>query len=167
VNDFYKDIKFSQDSKIEEFWSIAYKKAFPALASIVSHNQNGDHQKLGVDRSLIMSNSKQILVDEKIRRIKDCGDIMLEYISNNQKNTLGWVEKDLMCDYIAYGFLPDKIVYLLPVLELKRAWNESKSEWLELYGTRYAKNFGYDTLNCPVPTTVLYDKINDMFRIEF
>ena len=121
------------------------------MTAIISHRQDGWHQRVGVDRSIILANSKQILVDEKARRIKNTGDIMLEYISNDRANTPGWVEKSLKCDYIAYAFMPSGIAFLLPVNQLQTAWFKNKISWLHKYKTRVAINDSYKTLNCPVP----------------
>ena len=92
---------------------------------------------------------------------------MLEYVSNDQKNTPGWVEKDLFADYICYAFIPSGKAYLLPVIQLQAAWLKNKTEWLEKYGTKSADNKFYHTLNCPVPTDVLFSQIGSMLRITF
>ena len=137
------------------------------MTAIISHRQDGWHQRAGVDRSVILANSKQILVDEKARRIKNTGDIMLEYVSNDRTNAPGWVEKSLKCDYIAYAFMPSGIAFLLPVNQLQTAWLKNKLIWLQKYRTRAAINNSCKTLNCPVPINELYSAIGQCLRINF
>jgi len=167
MNDFKKDLEYSHSCEDDPCWLEIYKKAFPTMTNIISHRQDGWHQRDGVDRSIILANSKQILIDEKARRIKNTGDIMLEYISNDKNNSPGWAEKSLRCDYIAYAFMPSGIAYLLPVLQLQHAWQKNKDLWLSKYKTRAAINKSYKTLNCPVPTNELYKEIGQCLRIDF
>jgi hypothetical protein len=164
MNDFKKDLEYSHDCEAMEMWESAYRHFFPTMASSVTHGQDGEHQRAGVDRSIILANSKQILIDEKARRIHDTGDIMVEYVSNDRMETLGWAEKPLRCDYIAYAFVPSKKVYLLPFTQLQNAWHRNKDEWLKKYRTKRAPNKNYNTLNCPVPTSVLFSKMGGCLR---
>ena len=76
---------------------------------------------------------------------------MLEYISNDKTGSLGWVEKSLKCDYIAYAFMPSGIAFLLPVNQLQTAWLKNKIVWLQKYRTRSAINYSYKT-----PLTALF-----------
>ena len=34
---------------------------------MVDHRDDGEHQRAGIDRSVILANSKQLLIDEKVR----------------------------------------------------------------------------------------------------
>jgi len=167
MNCFAEDLKYSHDCEVADCWREIYENAFPCMVAMIDHREDGWHQRSGVDRSVLMCNSKQILVDEKSRRIKDTGDIMLEYVSNDNRGTPGWVEKSLMADYIAYAFMPSGTAYLLPVLQLQSAWAKNKDAWVAAYGTRAAKNESYLTLNCPVPTNVLFPAIGSALRVEF
>lgn len=167
MNDFKKDLEYSHLCEDAPCWLEIYKKAFPTMIEIISHRQDGWHQRAGVDRSVILANSKQILIDEKARRIKDTGDIMIEYVSNDKNNSPGWAEKSLKCDYIAYAFMPSGVAHLFPVIQLQSAWFKNKLNWLEKYKTRAAVNETYKTLNCPVPTNELYRAIGQCLRITF
>jgi hypothetical protein len=166
MNDFKKDLEYSHKCEVMELWEKAYRHFFPTMASTIVHGQDGEHQRAGVDRSVILKNSKQVLVDEKARRIKDTGDIMVEYMSNDRMETPGWVEKPLRCDYVAYAFIPSRKVYLLPFVQLQNAWMRHKEVWLKKYGTKGAQNKGYKTLNCPVPTDVLFSKMGGCLRFS-
>lgn len=167
MNNFAEDLKFSHKCEDDPCWRSIYEQAFPTMVAMISHRENGDHQKAGIDRSVILANSKQIMIDEKARRRFDTGDIMLEFISNDQRGDKGWVEKSLLCDYIAYAFIPSGICYLMPVPQLQAAWIKHKVEWLAAYGTMKAKNATYYTHNCPVKTGVLFSSIGQMLRIHF
>lgn len=167
MNNFDDDIGFSRVCEQAKCWEQIYRKAFPTFQTMVCHRQDGDHQRNGIDRSIILRNSKQLLVDEKARRRFDTGDIMLEYVSNNKTGALGWAEKDLLADYVAYAFIPSGKAYLLPVQQMQAAWIQHKSEWLVRFGIQPARNPGYSTLNCPVKTGVLFDAIRNMLFVEF
>jgi hypothetical protein len=167
MNDFAKDLEYSHACEDEVCWRQIYQAAFPTMLAMPNHREDGQHQRNGIDRSIILSNSKQLLIDEKARRIKDTGDIMLEYISNDRTNTPGWVEKSILADYIAYAFIPSGTAYLFPVVQLQGAWAKKRDEWIARYGTRKAQNAGYWTHNCPVPTNALFQSIGQMLRVNF
>jgi len=167
MNDFIDDLAYSHACEDAACWAQIYRMAFPTMMAMHSHKADGDHQRNGIDRSVILDNGKQILIDEKARRRHDTGDIMLEYVSNNVRGTPGWVEKRLMCDYIAYAFIPSGTAYLFPVVQLQAAWSKNKESWLASFGTRAAKNNGYETFNCPVTTNLLFKEIGQMLRIHF
>jgi len=166
INDFNEDLKFSHSAEDLPIWEIIYNKAFPDNLGFVNMRDNGQTQHLGIDRTLILASGKAIYIDEKVRR-KDYGDILIEYMSNDQKNTKGWAEKPLFCDYIAYAILPRNVCFLLPVPQLQKAWIENKPDWLLKYGTRSADNKYYKTLNCPIPIDILFKAIGQTLRIKF
>jgi hypothetical protein len=172
MNDFQECLDKSHATEDLPLWRDIYEQAFPGVASIVSHRKDGYWQRAGVDRSVILETSKQILIDEKARgRNKRTGvvykDIALEYISNDRTESPGWVCKPLMCDYIAYAILPHGICYLLPVLQLQLAWLKNKNVWLEEHKPKYAQNKTYKTWFCPVPHEVLYPAIGGGLRVSF
>ena len=70
MNDFKKDLNIAIHAKMTPCWLEIYQKAFPTMTDIISHRQDGWHQRAGVDRSVILANSKQILVDEKGKKNK-------------------------------------------------------------------------------------------------
>jgi hypothetical protein len=166
MNDFNNDLKYSHESEDNPIWRIIYNKAFPDNKSITNNREDSQTQRLGIDRTIILSSGKAIYIDEKVRR-KDYGDILLEYISNDKYKTLGWVEKKLFCDYIAYAILDIKICYLLPVPQLQKAWMDNKETWLKIYGSKVAPNKSYNTLNCAIPKEILYKEIGKTLRINF
>lgn len=158
-------------------WEEAYRAAFPGFQAAISHRDDGPHQRAGIDRSVVLSNSKRITIDEKVRgRNKITGrvyeDISLEYWSvfyapGDKRNQHGWVCKPLLCDYIAYAIAPLGICYLLPVLQLRRAWQGNRTDWVGRYKRVVSQNPGYQTISVAVPADVVMRAIADSHRIEF
>jgi len=166
MNDFNECLKYSHQAEDLPIWKEIYSKAFPTMVTMINHRQDGDHQRQGIDRSVILSNSKQILIDEKVRR-RNYKDIALEYISNDQRNTPGWVCKPLLSDYIAYAIPVAGQCYLLPVLQLQLAWTKHKADWMDKYKHCPAENPGYKTWSLAVPVPVLFAAIGAGLRITF
>lgn len=151
INDFDKCYQFAEDGKCEPFWNDVYKKAFPNMTNHMRGQQKKCRsQEVGVDRIIYLENGKTVTVDEKIRS-EVYNDILLEYISNDTKNTPGWMEKDLTIDYLAYAFLPILTAYLFDWRMLKRAWNFHKEKWKNKYFNPKAPNNGYITISVAVP----------------
>lgn len=165
-HDFSDSLAASHKASDLPIWKQIYERAFPNFLAMVDHRDDGEHQRAGIDRSVILANSKQILIDEKIR-YKDYGDILLEYVSVDRTNAPGWVCKPQRADYIAYAVEPLGICYMLPVIQLQLAWQKNGDQWLATYGTRKAPNKGYNTLNCPVPVFVLFPAIGSALRVSF
>ena len=154
------------------FWEPVYRDAFPTMEAMVDHRGDGEHQRAGIDRSIILANSKQILIDEKVR-FKDYGDILLEYWSNAERKVPGWVCKPLRADFIAYAIAPAGKCYLLPVLQLQRAWEIHGDEWKRKYKPRKALNENgngngrYTTICLAISVGTLFSAIGNCLRIYF
>lgn len=166
VHDFHESLAASHKASDLPIWEEIYSTAFPGYLTCVDHREDGEHQRAGIDRSVILENSKQILIDEKIR-YEDYGDIALEYLSNDVRGTPGWVCKPLRADYICYAINPTQIAYLLPVLQLQQAWSDNGMYWRQAYGERSANNGTYRTWFCPVPVNALFPAIGKALRIPF
>lgn len=170
IHNFDDSLQVSHDAADSPLWEEIYRKAFPDFLIMADHRNDGYWQRLGIDRSITLNSSKQILVDEKVRR-KDYGDILLEYMSSEEAQTPGWVCKPLLADYIAYCIIPARIVYMLPVIQLQMAWLANGEQWKYVYGKCEAKNntrgITWTTLNCPVPVDVLFSAIGSMLRIKY
>lgn len=166
VHDFRRSLTFSHNCSDLSCWAEIYEKAFPTVRAIIDHREDGQHQRAGIDRSVVLAGGKQLYIDEKVRE-KDWGDIALEYVSNNRTGALGWVEKHLLADYIAYAFLPSGRAYLFPVPQLQAAWAANRSMWLSKFGTIKAANAGYETLCCCVETNELFKAIGKCLRVSF
>lgn len=151
------------------FWEEVYRKAFPTFAQMFNCRSDGDHQRAGIDRSIVLTNSKQILVDEKVR-FKAYDDIALEYLSDEARGVPGWVVKPLLCDYIAYAIAPKGICHLLPVLQLQQAWRNNKDKWMEYFTIRAENETAgrrWTTLSKPVPLKELFQAIGNCLHVRF
>lgn len=177
AHDFKASLEFSHACEDLPFWREVYEKAFPGFQGMHSHRMDGDHQRAGIDRSVILDNSKRYLVDEKVRgknaktgRIYE--DIALEFWSDRERRQRGWVCKPLLCDYIAYAIAPLGRCYLFPVPALQNAWIVYGDEWQKTYQSREAFNrsgngHSWTTEFCPVPISALFPAIGEMLRVSF
>ncbi len=172
MNDFDEQLEWSRKASDWSGWHDLYQALFPRLSVMVDHPRDGWQQRAGIDRSLILDDSKQFLIDEKARgknRITGVvyEDIALEYLSNDRTGALGWVCKPLSADFIAYAILPLGRAYLLPVPQLQLAWERNGKAWRARHGERSARNRGYNTLFCPVPVPVLFSAMGATLRHSF
>lgn len=173
VHEFDDSLRRSHAAEDLPFWEECYRNAFGDFAAMVNHRKDGEHQRAGIDRSIILSNAKQYLVDEKVRW-DAYDDIALEYLSNDRSGTPGWVCKPLRADYIAYAVAPKGICYLLPVPQLQQAWRINGDAWksngeIKRPGFKIcrAPNRGYVTLSVAVPVDVLFPAIGAALRVAF
>jgi len=176
THDFNDSLAFSHEASDLAVWDEIYSQAFPGYISAIDHRQDGEHQRAGIDRSIIMPNSKQILIDEKVRGRnkktgKVYGDIALEYLSDQDRNVAGWVCKPLRADYIAYAIAPLGLGYLLPVPQLQQAWAFNQKEWIKNYPEIRAYNEcnsrKWTTVSVGVPVNVLFSEIGKCLRVTF
>jgi hypothetical protein len=155
INDLHQRLAYSEDASVEDFWQEIYRKTFPDLVCAVRCKGNTQSQRMGIDRIIHLSSGKTLQIDEKKRsevwKSKGQQDILLEYISVDTKSELGWIEKDLQIDYIAYAIMPLKRVYFLPWQQLRLAWKENKDRWFEEYKKVTSNNKGYKTLSLAIP----------------
>lgn len=165
-NDFKTDLAYSHSLEEAGWWEQVYRLAFHNYESMASVRQDGWAQRGGIDRIITLSSGKTLAIDEKVRR-KDYGDILIEFWSSYEHKTPGWIEKDLACDYIAYAFEPSKRCYLLPFIDLQRAWRLYKDNWVKDYGTKKADNKTYTTISCPVPIKELQIAVANGLRIDW
>lgn len=165
-HNFSESLKKSHDAENLDIWKEIYEKAFPTMQEMINHRQDGDHQRLGIDRSIILRNSKQILIDEKIR-FKPYDDILLEVWSDYERKKPGWVAKDLLCDYIAYAIKPIGKCYLLPVPQLRMAWKNNGQKWWDNNFKPMANNGSWITASVVVPASELMKEINNALLVNF
>lgn len=160
IHNLHKSLEQSKQYENAPWWEEVYRKAFSDFLSMQSHSHDGWHQRAGIDRTIMLSSSKVLKIDEKVRE-KDWGDFLLEYWSSIEHKNPGWIEKDLDCDYIAYAFAPSKTCYLLPFQQLRATWAKHKDEWINNpdYRETRAKNEGYTTIGVAVPIMVVLKSI--------
>ena len=166
VHDFTESLAASHRASDLPIWEDIYRKSFPDFLAMVDHRQDGEHQRAGIDRSVILENSKQILIDEKIRW-KPYQDIAVEYLSNDRTGAPGWACKPLRADYIAYAIAPLGMCYLLPVIQLQQAWRRKGEIWKASCFIVRAPNRDYTTLSAAVPVHELFSEIGRALRVPF
>jgi hypothetical protein len=172
MHDFAESLAMSHSASDLPLWGEVYRAAFPGFSTMVDHRQDGEHQRAGIDRSVILENSKQILIDEKVRwRNRRTNvvyeDIALEYLSNAERRVPGWVCKPLRADYIAYAIAPLGRCYLLPVMQLQLAWARCGKYWVERYRSVEAKNKTYTTVSVGVPVSEVFAEVGRSLRASF
>jgi hypothetical protein len=164
MNDFARDLEFSYAANAEPFWDAIYRKAFPDMVMHMATQADSQSQRLGIDRVIHLASGRSIYVDEKKRR-GFYSDILLEFISNDRTGARGWMEKDLLIDYLAYAFTDRGIAYIYPWLALRRVWRESGPRWKQQYPLIKAANQGYSTHSVAVPTAVLNEQIRNAIMV--
>ena len=178
MHDFKSSLAFSHNASDWEGWKAIYESFFGEGAHLVDHRQDGDHQRAGIDRSVILPNSRQVLVDEKVRgRNRKTGkvysDIALEFWSDRDRQERGWIAKALRCEFIAYAILPLGVCYLLPFQQLRAAWKMNCKAWVEKYHKRTSDNKDpvtgreWTTVFCPVPQDVVFRAIAECSIAKF
>lgn len=168
ARDFHTDNRYSLASSEEAFWLAVYRKAF---ANLTRQELCTDlaKQRQGIDRILYLANGHVLHVDEK-KRAREYSDILLEYTSALERNTPGWIEKDLAIDYLAYGFMQSKRCYLFPWAMLQRAWLHRGGVWKAKYPRIVARtrigNQAYQTISVAVPIKVLQQAVSTASIID-
>lgn len=165
IHSFRERLAWSEDASCEPFWDAVYRKAFPNLSNHMVCTGNTISQHSGIDRVIHLANGKTLYVDEK-KRDKDYGDILLEYISVDKTGAPGWMEKDLVIDYLAYAIMPTKQCHLFSWPMLRRAWLHYKHDWIAMYPRVEAKNNGYVTISVAVPLSVVRNATRDATIID-
>lgn len=162
---FQVQLAYSERASHETFWNDVYRKAFPNLIAQVPCPGDFASQRQGIDRVLVLSNGRLLKIDEK-KRERVYPDILLEFLSNDRTGAPGWMEKDLVIDYLSYAFMPNRKVYMFDWLFLRRAWLHYRDEWKQRYRTVKALNSGYMTHSVAVPIPVLQTAVRTASIIE-
>ena len=158
VHDFHASLVLSETVADAPWWEEVYRSAFLYFESMERVLGNTPEQHAGIDRIIRLKGDGVVYVDEKVRHT-DYDDVLLELWSSEEHKTLGWAGKPLVCDYIAYVFLPSKRCYLFPFPQLQLAlWNHW-DDWRHKYKTVKSPNRGYTTSSLAVPIAVLQQAI--------
>lgn len=165
-HDFKQSLALSEAYSDASWWLDVYRAAFPRLRSAVPIKQDGWAQRAGIDRKLTLSCGRSITVDEKVRTV-DWPDFLLERWSDEARGSPGWIQKPLLCDFIAYAFIPSATCYLLPTETLQRAWRLHGKEWAARYPEIRAQNRGYVTVSIAVPRAVLLQALSDAMTVRW
>ena len=154
IHNFDERLQWSEAQSDEPFWDAVYRKAFPNLVNHMLGSGDTESQRKGIDRVILLANGKTLYVDEK-KRGKMYDDILLEFLSVDTTGAVGWIEKDLQIDYLAYAFMPNRCVYLFDWQMLRRAWIENGESWKQKYKIIKAQNKNYTTHSVAVPIKTL------------
>lgn len=169
IHNFNESNAKSQDAKLSIFWDNVYREFFGESINISKTIQDRDLQLMGVDRVVTLTNNKNYLIDEKIR-FSEYPDILLEHTSCLEKQTKGWINKDLAIDYIMYAFYNSQKCYVLDYQSLKRTWRYYGNKWISKYPeikARTARTGGfYTTLSVAVPTNILMETLSRSALID-
>ncbi|OQB36864.1 MAG: hypothetical protein BWY09_01778 [Candidatus Hydrogenedentes bacterium ADurb.Bin179] len=162
--------KQSHENEGAGFWVEAYNYFFPNHAAVIRHSQNGDHQRLGIDTTVVMPNSKTYRIDEKLRR-GEWTDILLEEYSDRDRHTLGWIIKPVLCDFFLYAVPAAGKAYLLPCGPLQAAWRANADQWRRTCKRITVDNHDpatgrtWTSINWAVEENVLFPAIGAQFRL--
>ena len=172
MNFFNEDLKFSVDSEGLGFWRDVYAQFFPGNVAVIRHSQDGDHQRLGIDTSVIMANSKVYTVDEKLRRGK-WNDVLLEEFSDHERRVPGWVCKSVLSDFVIYAVPESGKAYLMPCTALQTAWARNADTWrrtckrVEAHNRDPRTGRTWTSLNWAIPENILFPALGQCLRANF
>ena len=173
MHKFEESLAMSRAQADEPWWEDVYRAAFPSFAGMIYVADDGWAQRGGIDRVITLTSGKTLTVDEKSRS-RDWPDIAWEYLSSVEDKKPGWCCKDLACDYIAYAFVPSRTCYLLPALQLRKAFLKHGRKWVQLGRSRQngfqiirAVNDGYTTASVAVPIRESLDAIRDAMIVSW
>jgi hypothetical protein len=173
LNIFSDQLGDSYDVEMNNLLNTFYKKFFQNIKDIIVHDHNfstGDQkvkdkalQKQGIDKTIILENNKKIFIEEKFREYKFWDirfkDILLEYISIDNKDIPGWIYTS-KSDYIVIVFkgleYDESELYIFPFKKIKK-WVFDNPDIFRKYPNIIAPNVGWNTISKPVPLTVIMD----------
>lgn len=159
-NDFYMDLEKSRTH--EEMWKEFYQKRFPGYRELINtQDTKCQLQQDGVDRIVIDSDGTRISIEEKV--LNDVhNEICFEWLSNSLTRKPGWIEQNLLCDYLAYAFAPTKEIYFYEWRALRKVWIEYGEYWKKSLGCKQIESktmsrngYSYLTYSCAVPIYIV------------
>jgi hypothetical protein len=144
----------------------AYKRYFVNMIGIIRNNDKNELGVGGADAVIQLSNGRTVFIDEKIRSSKyESKDILIELDHSN--GVVGWANKNLSVDYIAYCWLSDRKVLMLEYPLFKRLWKNHGKGLIEngednKNGCRIieAENRSYVSRSLIIPTKSLLSRMH-------
>jgi hypothetical protein len=146
---FHDSLKLSNSVAQDARWEALYRAAWPGLLG-AEYVTDVALQRLGYDRLLTLADASVIAVEEKYDA-QAVENLFLEYWSNLEAETPGWIRKPLRCNYFCYVCPNIYTAYILPWPELQAAWVDQSEHWVKTYGAKYVRNPGYTTVGVAVP----------------
>jgi len=155
--DFRERLDWSQRPSLTKALDLFYRKVFEAKRVLrLEDSIYLPFQKEGIDLFLFGTPEGEISVEEKIRGIF-YPDILIETLSSDKTMSPGWAVKPFQADWLLY-FRPPDHPNLYDGTAFRRAVQANIGKWEKMYGTRKARNKGYNTINVPVPEKVLLEE---------
>lgn len=170
VHDFQQYLEKSHHCQDLPFWGDVYKAFFGDGIVIIKHSASGEHQKAGIDRSVVLPDSSIYRIEEKVDYHHN-QNMFIEYWSDWENKVPGWINKPLRCDYIVYAILALGEAYFFKPLPLQRAWVNNRERWIETYHEKrisnQLRNHEWTTVGVPVPVNEVYRQYKLCHRIHF
>lgn len=140
-----------------------------------------DKQRIGLDTNIVLQSGERIRAQEKWRERRFTGDFLIEYCSvwkDGECKSPGWIYS-CDADYIFCAYELSDLVKIYPVVQLKIAWANNKTEWQTNAANRKSKfkrivseteRYGvpqYQTFSIAVPCDILEEEIRKTMRFDF
>ena len=122
AHDFGDCLRFSLAADKRELFDRVYRERWPDRAL----------QLAGVDVLVHLPYGKRVQVDEKVRRRRWEGDVLLERWSDFDRRTPGWAWNErYRCDYVGLLYLHgEQVCLLVPRDDAQRAYRLNEWDWL-------------------------------------
>ena len=170
VFDFYQSLHESHQCQDLPFWKEVYQGFFGDGITLVNNSQKGPHQILGIDRTVVLPDSRVYHIEEKVD-YHDNKNMFIEYWSDVERQVPGWINKTLFCDYLVYAILALGESYFFKPLPLQKTWRNNQERWIEEYGEKKVNNRSggrtYTTIGVPVPVDEVYRQYKLSHRVRF
>lgn len=153
------DILQAQAIEGAAWWLFAFEEYFIDLATARYLGSDGWAQRGGGDWLVMLEGGKTNYIDIKLDWTPH-PRFFLETWSNYEHRTPGWIAKSQLCDYIAYYFVNQGMIYFVPFPALRRAWVKNQADWLcgkrgalgeKSVTNRNNAGYEYTTKGVPVP----------------
>jgi len=138
-NIYSNDLAFanSLDKELLDIYSKKLAKKYGPIISSFPETKRIPQQN-GIDRHLFFRKEGKVVkktVEEKIRR-KFYKDFLFEFVSNDTEKVgsiknIGWIKKDLICDFILFYFNQNKKDFLFNWKIFQKTYFLYANEWIE------------------------------------
>jgi len=173
LNLFFVQMGDSYDSEMNTLMNNFYRNFFEDVDDLIVHDATTDNnevrlldrtrQRQGIDKTIKTKNGKELFIEEKFRAytywdIRE-QDILLEYISIDNRNIPGWVYTS-KSDYLVIVFqhldITQSELYVFP-FEPIRKWVREKNDKFMEFRDISAHNIDWNTISKAVPLSVIRD----------
>lgn len=98
-------------------------------------------QYFGLDLSIQLASGRWHRLQVKTRS-KDYGDALLEFLSDAERNTPGWIQKPCEADWLAVFYSDSERLELFPFPGLQTAWTRYGAGWVKRFRTITTRSRG-------------------------